>query len=145
MWGTRDFENDGIAVIDAVVTKTTVLQVQDLPEFLHGDRPGRRSFSVPPLVAELAAPQGALTEVATCLMRERVRAVRVLYFDKTPGMNWAVPWHQDRTIAVARRIDVPGFAVWSLKGGVHHVEPPVFKAWSRCAFISMTVGPTTGP
>ena len=52
------------------------------------------------------------------------RAVRVLYFDKTPEMNWAVPWHQDRTIAVAGRLDVPGFSPWSLKAGVHHVEPP---------------------
>jgi ectoine hydroxylase-related dioxygenase (phytanoyl-CoA dioxygenase family) len=34
------------------------------------------------------------------------------------------PWHQDRTIAVRRRIDTPGFANWTVKSGIHHVEPP---------------------
>jgi ectoine hydroxylase-related dioxygenase (phytanoyl-CoA dioxygenase family) len=57
-------------------------------------------------------------------MDQRARPVRILYFDKTPGANWAVPWHQDRTIAVARRIEAPGYEIWSIKAGVHHVEPP---------------------
>ncbi len=51
-------------------------------------------------------------------------AVRVIYFDKLPGANWKVPWHQDQTIAVKHRIDVPGFGPWSVKEGVPHVEPP---------------------
>ena len=46
-----------------------------------------------------------------------MRPVRVLYFDKNPDANWAVPWHQDRTIAVAQRIDVPGYDMWSVKAG----------------------------
>jgi hypothetical protein len=65
-----------------------------------------------------------LANVAYILMGGHPRAVRVLYFDKTPQMNWAVPWHQDRTIAVADRIEAPGFGPWSVKSGVHHVEPP---------------------
>jgi ectoine hydroxylase-related dioxygenase (phytanoyl-CoA dioxygenase family) len=35
------------------------------------------------------------------------------------------PWHQDRTIALERRVDCPGFGPWSLKGGIVHVEPAV--------------------
>lgn len=69
-------------------------------------------------------PDGALTHVANELMGARMKAVRILYFDKTPELNWAVPWHQDRTIAVAERVDMPGFGPWSVKAGVHHVEPP---------------------
>jgi hypothetical protein len=45
-------------------------------------------------------------------------------FDKTTGSNWSVPWHQDRTIAVRKRCDVPGFGPWSVKAGAIHVEPP---------------------
>ena len=33
-------------------------------------------------------------------------------------------WHQDRTIAVQRRIDVPGFGPWTVKSCAVHVEPP---------------------
>jgi ectoine hydroxylase-related dioxygenase (phytanoyl-CoA dioxygenase family) len=39
--------------------------------------------------------------------------------------NWKVPWHQDLTIEVRERIDMPGFGPWSVKGGVAHVQPPV--------------------
>ncbi len=51
-------------------------------------------------------------------------AVRATLFDKTPEANWKVPWHQDLTIAVAQRIDTPGFTAWSVKDGVYHVQPP---------------------
>jgi ectoine hydroxylase-related dioxygenase (phytanoyl-CoA dioxygenase family) len=52
-------------------------------------------------------------------------AVRGILFDKTPGANWTVPWHQDLSIAVTRREEVPGFGPWSVKAEVPHVQPPV--------------------
>ena len=51
-------------------------------------------------------------------------AIRGLLFDKIPGANWQVPWHQDRLIAVCKRIDLPGWGPWSVKDGVQHVDPP---------------------
>ena len=45
-------------------------------------------------------------------------------FDKSADTNWALGWHQDRTIAVRERRDVAGFGPWSVKAGVQHVEPP---------------------
>ena len=52
-------------------------------------------------------------------------AVRALLFDKTADANWKVAWHQDLTIAVRERRDVPGFGPWSTKAGVVHVQPPL--------------------
>lgn len=49
---------------------------------------------------------------------------RALYFDKPADANWAVPWHQDVTIAVRDRCEAPGYGPWSIKAGVHHVRPP---------------------
>jgi hypothetical protein len=49
--------------------------------------------------------------------------VRAILFDKRPGENWSVGWHQDRTIAVRGRMDVPGSGPWSRKSGIDHVEP----------------------
>ena len=51
---------------------------------------------------------------------------RGILFDKTAGANWKVAWHQDISIAVKNRKDVPGFGPWSVKAGVAHVQPP---AW----------------
>jgi hypothetical protein len=51
--------------------------------------------------------------------------VRSILFDKVPGANWKVAWHQDLTIAVSERQELPGYGPWSVKEGVVHVQPPV--------------------
>jgi len=51
--------------------------------------------------------------------------VRALLFDKTEATNWALGWHQDRTIVVRERRETPGFGPWTLKSGLHHVAPPI--------------------
>jgi ectoine hydroxylase-related dioxygenase (phytanoyl-CoA dioxygenase family) len=51
-------------------------------------------------------------------------AVRGILFDKTPDANWKVAWHQDLSIAVRERREVPGFGPWSEKAGTVHVQPP---------------------
>jgi ectoine hydroxylase-related dioxygenase (phytanoyl-CoA dioxygenase family) len=59
------------------------------------------------------------------MLGTKARVVRGLLFDKTPDANWKVAWHQDLSIAVRQRIEVPGFGPWSNKAGVTHVQPPV--------------------
>ncbi len=36
-----------------------------------------------------------------------------------------MPWHQDLTIAVKEKRETEGFAVWTRKAGIEHVQPPV--------------------
>lgn len=55
---------------------------------------------------------------------ERLHAVRGLFFDKTQAANWPVPWHQDLTLAVKTRHELPGWTNWTVKRGVPHVQPP---------------------
>lgn len=80
--------------------------------------------------ARISISDTALAEVLAILagtiapLLPGARAVRALWFDKTPQANWLVPWHQDRTIAVRERRDVLGFGPWSVKQGICHVEPP---------------------
>jgi ectoine hydroxylase-related dioxygenase (phytanoyl-CoA dioxygenase family) len=47
-----------------------------------------------------------------------------LFFDKTQHANWPVPWHQDLSLAVQERRDLPGWGKWTVKHGVTHVQPP---------------------
>lgn len=51
--------------------------------------------------------------------------VRVIVFDKTPEKNWLVTWHQDKTIAVNNKVEQPNWGPWSVKDGIHHVQPSV--------------------
>jgi hypothetical protein len=52
------------------------------------------------------------------------KPVRAILFDKTEAANWALGWHQDRTVAVREKVDAPGYGPWSSKQGMLHVEPP---------------------
>lgn len=50
--------------------------------------------------------------------------VRVVVFNKSEKANWGVPWHQDRVIAVAQKVEISGYHNWSKKSGTWHCEPP---------------------
>lgn len=75
-------------------------------------------------VCEQSSRIAALAVTARQWLPEPLRLVRSLLFDKVPGENWPVAWHQDLTICVREREDVPGYGPWSDKHGVPHVQPP---------------------
>jgi Phytanoyl-CoA dioxygenase (PhyH) len=67
--------------------------------------------------------EGPIGAIAASALGEYSRPVRAILFNKTPNRNWSLGWHQDRTICVKDRRDVPGFEPWTVKGGMNHVEP----------------------
>ena len=69
---------------------------------------------------------GSINAIAAKLLGPMAKPVRAILFDKSVKTNWALGWHQDRTIAVAKRHEVEGFGSWSTKAGIQHVEPPFF-------------------
>jgi ectoine hydroxylase-related dioxygenase (phytanoyl-CoA dioxygenase family) len=77
---------------------------------------------VPALRAVADHPR--LREIVNSVLGSDAIVVRSTLFDKTPGANWKVPWHQDVTIAVRERIDAEGYGPWSVKEGIVHVQPP---------------------
>ena len=58
------------------------------------------------------------------ILGPRAFPVRGLFFDKTLSTNWNLPWHQDLTIAVQFRREVPGFGPWTRKAGIPHTHAP---------------------
>jgi ectoine hydroxylase-related dioxygenase (phytanoyl-CoA dioxygenase family) len=48
-----------------------------------------------------------------------------IYFDKPEKSNWFVAWHQDLTIAVDKKAELPGYTNWTLKQNRYAVQPPV--------------------
>ncbi len=63
-------------------------------------------------------------------------AVRAVGSNKTARLNWAVPWHQDRVVAVNERSECAGFDNWTRKGGVWHCEPPI-EVLARMLFLRL--------
>lgn len=74
--------------------------------------------------ARAIAEAPGVRSVAAQVLGPGARLVRAILFDKAPGANWALGFHQDTAIAVAERIETPGFGPWSVKEGVPHVRPP---------------------
>ena len=72
----------------------------------------------------LLAQDGTIGAIAAAKLGPDTRPVRAILFDKTAPTNWALAWHQDRTICVRERGEADGFGPWTVKSGLHHVAPP---------------------
>lgn len=106
-------------------------------------RPGARLGSAAGLDALLAPAEA----IASSLLGVGARPVRALLLDKGDERNWALGWHQDRVIALRRRIDLPGFSGWTVKAGIDHAVPP-FALIERMLILRVHLdpaGPGNGP
>jgi ectoine hydroxylase-related dioxygenase (phytanoyl-CoA dioxygenase family) len=115
------FGIDGAVRLDRAAL-SILPELDALAERYPADRAGTRLHADPALTA-LVAPDGILQRIAGEKL-EDTRAVRAILFDKSPATNWALGWHQDRTIAVKARHEVEGFGPWTVKAGIAHVAPP---------------------
>jgi hypothetical protein len=115
-------EQIGAVRLDGVLGQQNLSRLIEFCQRLDKGHPGERIRSIRPLSWVLdEGPAGVLVRAA---IGSNARPVRAIFFDKRPDTNWALGWHQDRTIAVENRQEVPGFANWNVKAGVSHVEPP---------------------
>lgn len=85
---------------------------------------GTRTLLAHPIGQELIRDPRVL-ELARSCVGAHALAVRGILFDKQPGTNWVLGWHQDTKIAMRERREVPGYTAWSVKEGVPHCQPPV--------------------
>jgi hypothetical protein len=123
---TSDLTLDGFAVVPDVVEDHQVREWICLTETMLvccEERGGVRNLLDFAEMRRLA-DSAALLDLVKPILGDHARVVRGILFDKTDGANWKVPWHQDKTIAVANRVELDGFGPWSVKAGVLHVQPP---------------------
>ena len=58
---------------------------------------------------DIVGPASSIAAIISDRLGGNVRPVRAIAFDKSASKNWALGWHQDRTICVKRREDVAGY------------------------------------
>lgn len=56
---------------------------------------------------------------------ERYAVVKSIYFDKPEKSNWYVAYHQDLTISVDKKLNLPNFGPWTTKQNQFAVQPPL--------------------
>jgi hypothetical protein len=112
-------DRDGAQLFPAAFGPAEIAALADLLSVPEG-RPGARLGPIPGLSALL----GPADAIAAALLGPAARAVGAKLFDKSPARNWALGWHQDRSVAVRERREVPGFGQWTVKAGIAHCVPP---------------------
>jgi ectoine hydroxylase-related dioxygenase (phytanoyl-CoA dioxygenase family) len=119
-------ENDGFAIFDRYLDPTTISSlIRDLEALdLTPDRAGIRNILELLPSVEYLSRSPEIRSLVERAVGDSAQLVRGILFDKQPTANWKVPWHQDLTIAVKNRRELPDYHAWSLKGGIPHVQPP---------------------
>jgi len=110
---------DGFAIIPGCLDDSLIKR---LSESLDDTQYGQRNLLREPIIQKLARSQ-EVRGVITSVLGPNCSAVKGILFNKTQKSNWKVPWHQDLTITVQKRIEAEGFGPWTIKGGVVNVQP----------------------
>jgi ectoine hydroxylase-related dioxygenase (phytanoyl-CoA dioxygenase family) len=121
------FSEHGFAVIEPVLA---LEELDPLRASLGETSPGERRGGLRDALCRVPALRHCAFDprilgLAESVLGAGARPVKGTVFDKTPAANWKVPWHQDLTICVERRVEVDGFGPWSVKEGILHVQPPM--------------------
>ncbi len=87
------------------------------------DGASRRHLIDHPQVVSLLTGESIVTAVLS-LLGNSAFAYKATLFDKSTDANWLVAWHQDVSIPVSCRIDMPDWRGWSRKDDVDYVLPP---------------------
>ncbi|HXH46098.1 MAG TPA: phytanoyl-CoA dioxygenase family protein [Bradyrhizobium sp.] len=133
------FADDGAQLVTQALTSDQLHHLIAILSHLPPDHAGLRLRGIEGLAPYLVA-RGHIGRWAASILGEACRPVRAILFDKTAATNWALGWHQDRTIAVKERVPVDGFETWSIKSGMQHVEPP-FGLLSGMATLRVHIDP----
>ncbi len=134
---------DGAQHFPAAIPEDDLAALAALLSSRLSDQAGARL----PATAALRPLIASANAIAAAHLGPDARPVRATLFDKSPGRNWALGWHQDRTTAVRRRVDTPGFTAWTVKHGIPHVVPP-FAMLERMLTLRIhldPVGPDNAP
>ena len=116
----RQLEERGYALVHNAVARAVLDNVESKVDCQHA---GQRNLLSVTAIRELASSK-LIHELVDPVLGPNTFAVRSILFNKQPGANWKVVWHQDCVVAVRQKRTVSGWGPWSVKEGVHHVRPP---------------------
>ncbi|GGB24845.1 phytanoyl-CoA dioxygenase family protein [Puia dinghuensis] len=129
-----NFRINGYTILPDIFTSAEIQAIANCIETTDSSGPAFRRtndlFAIRHFLRVIPAVQPLIfTSALNSLLAQTIGpdhcCVKSIYFDKPPGSNWFVAWHQDLTIAVNRKFSLPGFGPWTVKGDQYAVQPPV--------------------
>jgi hypothetical protein len=118
-----DLDQDGAELLAQTLDEATLTRLEAALAVLPTNVPGVRIGEGRKLKPFLEVA-GSIGGIAATALGHDARPVRAILFDKTSKRNWALGWHQNRTIVVRERVGAEEFGPWTLKSALIQVEPP---------------------
>lgn len=125
---------NGYTLIDDIYTDLQIAAIIDVIEAADTSRPTFRKinqlFAIRQFLKEMPAVKdliftNALNKAIKEIFGDGYFAVKSIYFDKPEESNWFVPYHQDLTISVDRKLPLYGYGPWTVKYNQFAVQPPL--------------------
>jgi ectoine hydroxylase-related dioxygenase (phytanoyl-CoA dioxygenase family) len=138
-----EVETQGFAILPKVLTGS---DVEELNESLDRNPPPRsragmrHALKHPAVVALARDPR--LLALALEILGSSAFPFKATLFDKSPISNWLVVWHQDTTLPLRERSDLPEWGPWSIKDGVIYAHAPA-GALSRVVALRLHLDDST--
>jgi ectoine hydroxylase-related dioxygenase (phytanoyl-CoA dioxygenase family) len=87
-------------------------------------------FAIRQFLKEIPATQriifnNNLNNIIQTLFGSGFFITKSIYFDKPAQSNWFVSYHQDLTISVDKKLELPGYGPWTVKQNQFAVQPPL--------------------
>lgn len=129
-----DFQKKGFTIIEHIFTEEEIACITAVLNQTNAEGPAfRKTTDLFAIRQFLKAVPGIQPLVFTARLNSIISktfgpdyfAVKSIYFDKPEVSNWFVAWHQDLTIGVDKRVDLPGFGPWTIKQDQFAVTPPL--------------------
>ena len=129
-----EINKNGYTIIDSVYTPNEIDRIIDLIENVNPDKPTFRQtadlFAIRQFLQEVPDVypfifNEKLNSIITSVYGSGYFPVKSIYFDKPVSSNWFVAYHQDLTISVKNKVDLPGYGPWTVKHNQFAVQPPL--------------------
>ena len=125
---------DGYSIIENIYTPAEIYQLLTMISSADTSadtfRKSAGLFAIRQFLKELPAAadlifNGRLKALLHELCGPGYFVVKSIYFDKPGDSNWYVAYHQDLTVSLDQKLDMPGYGPWTVKQAQFAVQPPV--------------------
>lgn len=117
IFSNTEIENILVAIKAADTSKATFRKSEDLFAI-------RQFLKEIPEVKKLIFTYNFKTIIKN-LLGDDFFVVKSIYFDKPEKSNWFVSYHQDLTISVNKKVDLPNYSPWTVRQNYFAVQPPL--------------------
>jgi ectoine hydroxylase-related dioxygenase (phytanoyl-CoA dioxygenase family) len=124
----------GFAVINAVFSQKELDEINHVLQHIDTSKENFRKsedlFAIRQFLKEVPEIKDLvfndnIKKVVKEIFGEKYFVVKSIYFDKPETSNWYVAYHQDLTISVDKKLDLPDFGPWTTKKNQFAVQPPL--------------------